>query len=65
MAPNRDANWIENAVRRPGALHAKLDVPEDKDIPKKKLAAAEKSKNQTERREAHLAEELEHFRHKK
>ena len=39
-------------------------MPEGKDISEKKLAAAENSKSATERKEAHLAEELEHFRHK-
>jgi hypothetical protein len=65
MAANTDPHWIEHAIRSHGALHEKLDVPEGMDIPKKKFAAAEKSKSPTERRQAHLAEELEHFRHKK
>jgi hypothetical protein len=65
MAAQRDPNWIEGAIKRPGALHEKLDVPEGKDIPKKKLAAAEKSKSPIERRQAHLAAELEQFQHKK
>ncbi|MGO9467909.1 MAG: hypothetical protein ACLQVF_27545 [Isosphaeraceae bacterium] len=64
MAKSKDPNWIEHAIRRPGALREKLHVPEGKDISEKKLAAAENSKNATERKEAHLAEELEHFRHK-
>ena len=28
------AKWIDKAIKRPGALHRELDVPEDDDIPK-------------------------------
>jgi hypothetical protein len=28
------AKWIDKAIKRPGALHRELDVPEDEDIPK-------------------------------
>ena len=28
------AKWINKAIKRPGALHRELDVPEDEDIPK-------------------------------
>lgn len=36
------ANFILGAVKRPGALHRKLGVPEDKTIPKAKINAAAK-----------------------
>ncbi len=65
MAKSKDPHWIEDAIKRPGALREKLHVPAGKDISEKKLTAAENSKNATERKEANLAEELAHFRHKK
>ena len=35
--------WIQGAIKKPGALHKELGVPEGKKIPAKKLeAAAEK-----------------------
>lgn len=34
------ANFIKKAIKRPGALHKELGVPEDKKIPKKKIEAA-------------------------
>jgi hypothetical protein len=37
-------NWIAGAIKKPGALHKDLGVPEGKKIPAKKLnVAAEKS----------------------
>ena len=27
-------DWIQKAIKRPGALHRELGVPQDKDIPK-------------------------------
>lgn len=35
-------NWIQNAIRKPGALHRELGVPMGKKIPKKKINAAAK-----------------------
>lgn len=36
-------NWIQNAIKKPGALHKQLGIPEGKKIPAKTLAkAAEK-----------------------
>jgi hypothetical protein len=32
--------WIQGAIKKPGALHKQLGVPEGKKIPAKKLAAA-------------------------
>jgi hypothetical protein len=33
-------NWIQGAIKKPGALHKDLGVPQGKPIPAKKLAAA-------------------------
>lgn len=35
-------NWIQNAIKHPGALHKSLGVPQGKKIPAKKLNAASK-----------------------
>ncbi len=51
-------DWIKGAIKHPGALHKELDVPEGKDIPKKKLEKAAK-KGGKEGRRARLAETLE------
>jgi len=34
--------WIQNAIKKPGALRSSLGVKEGKNIPAKKLAAAAK-----------------------
>jgi hypothetical protein len=59
------ADWISGAIKQPGALREELHVKEGKDIPQSKLDTAEHSKNPHVAKQAHLAEELEHFRHKK
>jgi hypothetical protein len=51
-------HWIENAIKRPGALRAKLHVKEGQDIPAKKLEKAEHSKSPTLAKEARLAATL-------
>ena len=33
-------NWISGAIKKPGALHRQMGVPEGQKIPAKKLAAA-------------------------
>lgn len=33
-------NWIQKAIKKPGALHKELGVPMGKKIPAKKLAKA-------------------------
>lgn len=49
--------WIQGAIKKPGALHKELGVPEGKKIPAKKLeAAAEKPGKEGKR--ARLAETL-------
>ena len=57
-------NWIKGAIEHPGSLREELHVPEGKDIPQKKLQKAEHSRNPHVAKQAHLAEELEHFKHK-
>jgi hypothetical protein len=54
--------WIAGAVgKNKGKLHRELNVAEDKKIPAKKLAKAEKSKSPTIRKEANLAKTLKSF----
>ena len=52
-----DKKWIQKAIKKPGALHKELGVPEGKKIPAKKLAAAAK-KGGKEGKRARLAETL-------
>lgn len=56
-------NWIKSAIKRPGALHKALGVPEGKDIPASKLKAAAKCPGRVGK-EARLAETLKGFRKK-
>lgn len=58
MAANQ---WIAGAVKHPGSLHRSLHVPEDKIIPKAKIAKAADSKDPTLAKKARLAETLEHL----
>ena len=54
--------WIAKAVgKNKGKLHRELNVAEDKKIPQKKLAKAEKSKSPTIRKEVNLAKTLSKF----
>jgi len=57
-------NWIQGAIKRPGALRKKLGVKGNKTISAKKLNQAAKSKNPTTRRQANLAKTLKTFRRK-
>ena len=50
-------NWIQNAIKKPGALKKELGVPAGKTIPAKKLAAAAKKPGKLGQR-ARLAETL-------
>jgi hypothetical protein len=56
-------NWIQGAIKHPGALHEQLGVPKGEKIPPKKLAAAAKKGGKLGRR-ARLAETLKLFHHK-
>lgn len=49
--------WIAGAIKKPGALHKELGVPQGKPIPAKKLDAAAK-KGGLEGKRANLAKTL-------
>ena len=49
--------WIQGAIKKPGALHKQLGVPEGQKIPAKKLAKAAKAPGKLGQR-ARLAETL-------
>jgi hypothetical protein len=55
--------WIAGAIKKPGALHAELGVPQGKKIPAAKLAAAAKAPGKEGKR-ARLAETLKGFKKK-
>jgi hypothetical protein len=55
--------WIQDAIKKPGALHEELHVPKGKKIPEKKLEKAEHAKGKLGKR-ARLAETLKHLRKK-
>lgn len=55
-------HWIQGAIKRPGALHRALNVPEGEKIPEKKIEKAEHSSDERVRREANLAMTLKSFR---
>lgn len=57
-------HWISGAVRRPGALHRALGVPEGQKIPAKKMAAAARSSNPRIKKMLTLAHSLAGMRHK-
>lgn len=58
-----EEKWIQKAIKKPGALHKQLGVPEGKKIPESKLKAAEKKGGKLGKR-AHLAETLKGLRKK-
>ncbi len=58
-----DRNWIQGAVKKPGALRLALGVKKGQDIPKKKLAAAAKKPGKMGQR-ARLAETFAKMRKK-
>jgi hypothetical protein len=55
-------NFIQKAIKHPGALREELHVKKGKNIPEEKLEKAEKSKNPLMRRRANLAETLKHLK---
>jgi hypothetical protein len=55
---DKKKNWIKDAIKKPGALRKELKIKAGDKIPEKKLAAAAKSKNPTERKRANLAKTL-------
>ncbi len=56
--------WIQGAIKKKGALHKELGVPEGKKIPEKMIKKAEKSDNPTLAKRARLAETLKGFKKK-
>ena len=54
-------NWIEGAIKKPGALRKSLGVKKGEKIPTAKLKKAEKSKSTLTRKRAQLAETLKGF----
>lgn len=40
MASNSKEKWIQGAIKKPGALHKDLGVPQGEKIPKAKIEAA-------------------------
>jgi hypothetical protein len=54
-------NWIESAVKKPGALRKSLKVKAGEDIPKNKLDKALNSKNKLTAKRARLAKTLKKF----
>jgi len=52
------ANWIQKAIKKPGALRKSLGIKVGETIPDKKLKKAEKSKSPLMRKRAKLAETL-------
>ncbi len=57
-------NFIQAAIKKPGALHKALHVKEGEKIPVSKLKAAEHSKSPLMRKRATLAETLKGFKKK-
>ena len=55
---DKDPHWIEHAHLDKGALRRETNTPAGKDISEKRLHAAARSKNDTERKQAELAETL-------
>ena len=54
-------NWIQNAIKKPGALRKELDTPAGEKIPSKKLNAAAKKPGKLGQR-ARLAKTLKGFK---
>ncbi len=49
------SNWIDGAIKHPGALHKSLEVPQGQNIPDSKIQKATHSSNDTLARRARLA----------
>lgn len=56
--PAKKKDWIQGAIKKPGALHKELGVPQGQKIPAKKMAKAAKSSNPKLRRQVALAKTL-------
>jgi hypothetical protein len=55
------ANWIKGAIKKPGALHKEMGIPQGEKIPEKKLEKAEHAGGKEGKR-ARLAETLKGFK---
>ncbi len=64
MAKQRSQNWIQRAIRNPGALRRKLRVPEGKPIPASKLEIKPGDSAQT-KRQKNLARTLRRINRKR
>lgn len=53
--------WIAGAIKKPGALHRALGVPEGEKIPAKKMAKAAHSSSPLMRKRVALAKTLKHL----
>jgi hypothetical protein len=60
----RKEKFIQKAIKKPGALHRQLGIPEDETIPKSKLKAAAKKGNTKLAKRARLALTLEKLPHR-
>lgn len=56
--------WIQGAIKKPGALHKEMGIPEGKKIPAVKLKKAESSDNPLLAKRAKLAVTLKGFKKK-
>ena len=52
---DEEDHWIKSAVKKPGALHKELGIPESKKIPMKTIDKAAHSKNPLIKKRAILA----------
>lgn len=59
---NKDKNWIQKAIKKPGALREQLHVKKGEKIPAKKLDKAMHSSDPLLRKRARLAETLKGFK---
>lgn len=63
-AAHKNANWIQGAIKKPGALHKELGIKEGTKIPAKTLTRAAGKSGKLGQR-ARLAETLKGLKHKK
>lgn len=56
------SNFIQNAIKKPGALHQQLGIPQSQTIPAARLAAAAKAGGKLGER-ARFAETLKGLKH--
>lgn len=60
-AEDKGANFIKGAIKKPGSLHAALNVPANQRIPGSALAQAARSQNTNLKRKANFAKTLKGF----